>query len=380
MKNGNETAMICKKVLFIFLVSIVLPSSLTAQSHPDLGTMADFPMEDRVWLAAALGEISINPSIKLESKILGKIEWRAKTGEIVSEDQVICLADSKKLELSSSEVTLKQDKYPNSTKDIHDSNQEKKKALRTSIIAFEAKIAEMTLTVTESKLLGQNFAKRLIKERADIQKELTASQSKLDSNYFEIGVQNEIRALDLELEKAQHENQELRRISEIRAPTLGRLSILSDDVVKPDSIIGEITKDGIAEARIELNDLRLRNVVAEELAIELTGDDGRVYRGTYLKTLQEQSVARNARIVVFTIDPASKDQAIPEDLRGIRMLQIKRLLKKPGRIVPKSHLIFKFPEEISKIGWASFIEKRWDGSKVVYVGPRELAILGPDEH
>ncbi len=380
INNGEKDhVMIYRKFPYFILACFVLQSPVEAQTHPDLGALADFPKQDRVWLGAAIGEIAINPFVKIEVKTLGTLDWRVKTGEIVKEDQIICLTDSKKIELSARELDLKKNKYQNSLKDIQAAIQDKKKALQTSIAEIEVQIAGMTLTETENKLLGSNFAKRLNAERAGIQQELEISRNKLDSDYFDVAIQNETRALDLEIEKAEYEHEQLQRNSEIRAPASGRISIETNEILKPDSLAARIIKDGTAEARLELTDPRLRNAIAEELAIQITGEDGRAYQGTYFETLSEQSMARNARIIIFSINPPASDQAIPESLNGTRMLQIQKALPKPGRIVPKADLIFKFPEEINKNGWAQFIEKRWVGSKVTYVGPRDLVILKPDE-
>lgn len=371
--------MIYRRFLHLILVSFFPLYSVRSQTHPDLGGLADFPKENRVWLGAAVGEIAINPSVNIEIKSLGTLEWRVKTGDVVKEDQIICLTDSKKIELSASELALKKNKYQNSLKDILATIQDKKKALQTSIAELEVKIAGMTLTETENRLLGSNFAKRLNSEREEMVKELEISRSKLDSDYFEIAAQNETRALELEIEKAEYEHEQLQKNSEIRAPTLGRISIGVTEVLKPDSDVAKIVKDGTAEARLELTDPRLRNAIAEELAIQFIGEDGRAYQGTYLKTLDEQSMTRLGRIIIFSVIPPSDDKVIPETLSGTRMLQIQKALPKPGHIVPKADLIFKFPEEINKNGWARFIEKRWVGSRVTYVGPRDLVILNSNE-
>jgi hypothetical protein len=345
-----------------------------AQQHPDLGAPGDYPEAAEVWLGALVGEVAVNPEFPIEVNTPGDLQWRVGDGAQVAEDQVIGLIGARKLELSEREVQLKRNRYRNAAADIEQTNLDQKKTLQNSIRELEQKLSRMSLTKTELELLGSEFAQRLAKERTELDEELQRSRARLESDYFEQAETADRHALDLELEHAEVDHEELRRNSEVLAPTAGRIKIEWRDEIRGATVIGKIIKEGLAEVRLEMADVRLQSIPGAELVIEISGDDGRIHRGGYLRTLEERSLARNARILVFGVDQPDGAGQVPASLAGSRMIRLYRKLARPGRIVPKSDLIFRFPQEISAAGWAGFIEKRWPGIKVTYVAPKVVVV------
>lgn len=355
-------------------------ASLHAQTHPDLGAISDYPTGSEVWLGSIVGEVTVSPEFPIEVSVQGPVEWKAADGETVAQDQVVCLTGARKIELTEQDLQLKKDRYQNALIDLEWSNRDKKKTLESTIREHEQKLSQMKLTPTEKSLLGDEFAQRLAVERTKLLDELERAQEKLRGDYFNQDLLNERMALDLEIEKSEHDLWELLRASEVRAAVSGKLVIESREMFRQDSPIGRIVKDNEAEARVELADPRLRDIPGKQLAIEILGEDGRTYRGTYSRLFERTSLDRNARIVIFQIQAKDEATGIPQSLSGNRMTRILRILPEPGHIVPKNKLIFQFPEEIHKDGWAAFIETRWPGVKVSYVGPKELVIIPAHEN
>lgn len=365
----------------ISLAVCTLTTALPAQTHPDLGFVGDYPLGSEVWLGSIVGNVSVNPSFPVEVSVPGLIEWKIVSGGDVAKDQVIGLSDATKLALSSRELELKKSRYSNALMDLEWASFDKRRSLQNSIKDLVEKRSRMELTKGEMDILGQKFAQRLKDESAELQKELKRLELKLESRYFDQGAADDRIALDLEIERAEHDHRELLRSSEISAITAGKLVIESNEMmIRQDTPVARIIKQGQAEARLELADLRLRNLPGEQLAVEIIGEDGRNYRGSYSRILEQRSLDRDARIAIFEIQRQSPDDPIPENLSGARMMRIHRLLPAPGRIIPKKDLVFKFPKEISDRGWAAFIESRWPGTKVTFVGPKDLVVTLPDEN
>lgn len=347
-----------------------------------LGRLADFPEASEVWLGSLVGEISVNPSFPVEVNIPGVFRWKVTDGQKVEADEVLGISDAEKVDLSADNLRLKQDRYRNSLLDIELTNAEKRKSLLNGILEMEQRLAKMTLTRSERELLGAAFEKRLAKERAELEEELDHSRSKLTGDYFEVTEATEGRALELDMKRSAVENRELLRNSEVLAPQSGTVVIepTANEPIRKPTVVGHIVKEGLAEATVELADTRLRNLSGRDLVIKVSGEDGRIYRGGFLRELARRSMDRNARILVFGIEPDDTATAVPASLAGSRMVRVFRRLPVPGRIVPKKDLLYRFPKEIEADGWAGFIEKRWPGVKVTYVAPRELVVNTADEN
>jgi hypothetical protein len=353
---------------------------LHGQSHPDIGRFEEYPMVSRVWLGSLVGEVRVNPEFSIEVVVPGKFQWMVEDGQPVAEGDVIGIAAVEKIDLLKRELELKESRFGNALIDLELANSEKRQTLVRNIDEMEEKLARMTLTETERRLLGAQFAQRLTKERATLEKELKSSRDRLDSDYFELAAAAERKALDLEIERARLDYEDLRRSSEVLAPTEGKLAIEVRDPIRKSTVVGSVIKDGLAEVRLEVADVHLRNVPGEELVIEVNGEDGRTYRGAYLRVLEETSLDRNAKIMVFDVRGADERTPVPPALDGSRMIRVFRTLAKPGRGVPKKDLVFKFPKEIDSEGWAEFFEKRWPGVRVTYVAPREIIVNPANEN
>lgn len=359
---------------------VLLGNPLVAQTHPDLGKFTDYPVAAEVWIGSLLGSVSVNPEFPIEENNPGEFIWKVADGQQVTEKQVIGLTAARAVELSARDLELKKDRYRNAVTDIEFAVAEKKRTLVNSIRELEDKLARMTMTKAELELLGRGFEARLAKERAEVESDLKQSRAKLTGDYFDQDTLNERRTLDLDLAHAEFDHQELLRSSEILAPTSGKVMIDTHDAIRKVTTIGRIMKEGLAEVRLEMTDVRVRNIPSEDLEIEIFSDDGRSYRGKYLRTLDEKTRDQNARILIFEVQRSKDNAAVPDKLNGSRMLRVYRLLEKPGRIVPKNDLVFKFPQEISSGGWAAFIEKRWSGVKVTYVAPKVLVVNSAHEN
>lgn len=344
------------------------------QSHPDIGKLENFPLASRFWLASLVGEVCVNPEFPIEVGLPGTIKWKVENGQVVSEGAVLAIAATEKLDFSERQLALKQSRYGNELMDIELSNTEKRQTLVRSIDELEEKLAKMNLTESERKLLGEKFAQRLSKERAIVEKELKASREKLESDYFELSVIANRDALDLEVQRAKLDYEDLLRSSEVLSPVAGQLVIEVQAPIRKSTIVGRVVKQGFAEVQLEAADVHLRNSPAEELVIELRGDDGQIYHGKFLRFLEKTTMDRNAKIMVFDVQSGNEQKSVPQTLAGSRMIRVFRTLSKSGRVIPKADLLFKYPKEIESDGWASFFESRWAGIRVTHVAPRDIIV------
>jgi hypothetical protein len=351
-----------------------------AQHHPDLGSLAEFPVASEVWLGSLVGDVEVDPEFPVEVSQPGKLDWKVADGQQVAKNEVVAIIGAEKLKLSERDLELKKNRYRNSVMDIEQSVMENSRALGRTIEEMEERLTRMSLTEGEHRLLGAEFVERLSKERADLEKEIKRLQDKLDGDYFELAEAADRRALDLEIDRADLDHRELLRSSEVLAPVAGRIFIDVADSIREATVIGRIIKTGLAEARLELADSYLRNIPGKELSIEVSGDDSRIFRGGFLRVLDQRALDRNAKIMVFDVRSPDPDGAVPVALSGSRMIRVFRILDRPHRIVPKKDLIFRFPKEIEAEGWAVFIEKRWPGVKVVSVAPRDIVVRPADEN
>jgi hypothetical protein len=368
--NGNK---FMRSAILIFWFS--LTALLHSQQHPDLGNVTDYPVDSRVWLGSLVGQIIVNPEFPIEVSTLGRFEWKVEDGERVEEGAVVGLAGADKINLSQLDLEIKKVRYDNSLVDLELSNAEKRHALAKAIEDMEAKISKMSLTEGERGLLGEGFAKKLALERETLEVEIKRAQERLVGNYFDLAENAGRRALDLEIERAEHEIRELLRSSEILAPAAGRLAIDVRENLRKAGVVGRIVRDGVAEAQLEISDYQMRHFSGKELVIEVSGEDGRPYTGKYARDLERRSMNDNAKIMVFEILKHKDQEAVPASVSGSRMIRIFKSLEKPGRILPKKDLLHRFPKEIDKEGWAAFVRKRWPGVEISYVGPRDIVVI-----
>ncbi len=352
----------------------------SGQSHPDLGSLQDFPVSEEVWLASAVGDVTVSPELKIETSLLGPVEWQVPDGSEVEKDQILCFTSSEKITLSERELALKRSKLGNTIRDLEISFADREEALRTSTQEVGEKLLELQLTPTEQDLLGDAFVNRIKKERKLLENQLERMNAKLNSEYFEVGLADEKTASQLDIDNAEFAHKDLTRNSEIRAEVGGRLKIFLEKVVTRDTTIGVIVQDEIAEGLLEMSDPRIRNVPSELLRVTIGGDDGRIYRGVYERTVTENAMMRGVPVFVFKIEAGEDGEAIPDSLNGSRMFRVHRKLGVSGHLVPKADLLFQHPDEINDEGWSAFITKRWPDTELVFVGPKHLVVRGIDEN
>lgn len=364
---------------FGLVASCLVGQFLWAQSHPDLGNLEDFPVADEVWLASAMGDVMVNPESEIETSQLGKVDWQVPDGAEVEKDQVLALLASERITLSERDLALKKSRLKNSLLDLEISTADRRAALRASAQETGEKLLELQLTTTEKELLGSEFVERIGREKKLLEEQLERANAKLEGDYFEDGLADEKTALQLEIDNAEFGHEDLIRSSEIRAEVSGRLQIYEDEVVMRESKIGVIVQNEIAEALLEMSDPRIRNIPAELLRVSIGGEDGKVYRGGYVRTATENPLLRAVPVFVFKIEASEEGEAIPDSLNGSRMFRIHRKLSRPGHIVPKGDLLFKHPDEINEDGWAAFIGKRWEGTELLFSGPKHLVVGLSDE-
>lgn len=351
-----------------------------AQSHADLGKLEDYPMVSRAWLGSLVGDVQVDPEFPLELSAATSIVWKVEDGTTVAADQVIAEVNVEKLQLTKSKLELKKVKRSNELRDLEIKNVENRKALKKQIDELESLLSQMKLTDTEAQILGKKFSERMEKERKLTEEERDRLKQKLESNYFEVAHDAERENLDLEIKQAELDYEELLRNSEILAPEAGRLEIDVREPFRKTTVVGKIIQEGSAEVVLEMADVRINNLKSSELEIEMNGQDGKMYVGSYLRTLEQTSVRGNEKILVFDLKGKQEGQAVRKELHGRNMIRVYRRLEKPAYSVPKQDLVFRFPKEIDSEGWAAFFEKRWSGIQVSYVAPREVIIQARNEN
>lgn len=362
-----------KPALPIFVLLACLPVMRAAPGDGP-GKLEDYPVKDRVWLASAVGEVTVNPEYPVEISALGELKWLVKSGQRVEKDVAICLTAAKKIDLSARDLALTTSRYPNSRRDLDASNRDQVKALKTSLEEANLKLEELNLTATEEALVGENVLKALVKERETLREEVRLMEEKLQSDYFTRALADARTGLQLELDQARQGHDELLRGATVRAEIGGTLEILGNEVLQADSLVAKIIQSDLAEVRLEVTDPRLLNVPPEELAVQFSGDEGRVHEGRFSRVERTPAFTRQTRILIFTLEKNKDEEELPASLSGIRMLRIERILKERGHLVPKQDFLFQFPEEINEKGWAAFIENRWPEARLSYVGPTHLVV------
>ncbi len=364
--------------IFPLLPAVVLLCAggvpLGAQTHPDLGSLADYPVDSKVWLGSIVGEVLVDPEIEIEVAKPGEFNWRVAEGDTVEENDVLGTSGATKIDLSERQLALQRNRHRHSLLDLEWATEEKRRALRVGIRELEDRLTKLELTGTERELLGDNFAERLLLERKEIEAELERSREKLGSDYFDEMLRLDRQTLDLDLERAEEDHRELIRTSEQLASASGVVRIDSREPVRSPTVMGRIIRKGIAEVTVELLDPRLRSTPGAELEVEVRGDDQLNYRGTFLREMQERSFNSNARLVVFEIAAREDQDAVPASLAGSRMVRVSRVLPEPGHQIPKDDLVFKFPKEITEIGWTEFIRKRWPDVRIIHIASRVVVV------
>lgn len=348
-------------------------SSLGLANEDLIQPLDSYPKASRVWLGATVGKVQVNPSTPIEYSRPGEIVWEVENNAELVEDQVIAVTGYEKVVLSEEQLALKENRRSHEVTDIEWATDEQIRNLRQGLGEQQEALDQLTLTGTERQLLGENFETRLADERKLLSEQIAKLQGRLDSGYFEELEKLDIEAVDLELKTARQEHDELVRTSEVKSPTAGRLEILFRGIISKNTVIAEVVKEGLAEAEVELSDPRLRSIAGEELVADIVGDDGRTYAAKYLKEAEQQSFNQSARTVVFEVEDPEGENVSPA-LDGSRLLTIYRKMEEQGYLVPKSPLVFAFPDEIGQIGWAGFVEKHWPGSRIIYLGPKEILI------
>ncbi len=206
-------------------------------------------------------------------------------------------------------------------------------------------------------------------------------EGRLEGGYFDQQLADEQTALNLELDRALQAHEELVRGSRILSPSDGRLEILISEPLKVEQEIARVRLEGRGEVLVQAIGQAFGNIPLNELVIETQGEDGKIYTGEYLRTMGEKLFERTDAALVFSLQ--GEDAVLEEEVAGRRLCRIYRKLVESGRIVPKEKLLFEHPEEITRDGWAKFIQTRWPGTKLVSVGPRDLVVRkaeGGDEN
>ncbi len=371
-----------RRTIALWLVTaIVAWPTATAQQEADPDALLeDFPVASRVWLGAIVGEVSVDPVTPIDLNRPGELVWQVEDGAPVEEGDVVALTGHQKITLSASQLRIQQSRRRHDIQDITWATEEKVRGLKNSIAEQEQYLEKLSLTRTERELLGVKFEERLADERAEAESQLKKMRDRLEGDYFDELDRLEKESIDLELQAAEQDHEDLIRNSEVLAPATGSLRILHRGNISRAKLLGEIVKTGLAEAELELSDPRLRSVPGEELEVEILGDDGLAYPGFYLREAEKQGFGQNTRTVVMEIYPAEEGAEVPPTLEGSRMITIFRTLPEPGHLVPKAPLVFSNPEEIGRDGWNRFVTKRWPDSRIIYIGPREIVIAKAGEN
>ncbi len=371
--NGSGTEIVGKKMKFpcvCLIVAVSLP--LWGQSHPDLGNFEDYREESRIWLATLAGEAVVNPVFPILATEVATPKWEVPDGALVKEDDVLGFRGADKIDLSLRDIELRKSRYANDLSDLEWTNRDNRKALAASIVEMELKIEALVMTPKERELLGGEFEKKLKLEQEKIGEELALMKTRLEGSYYDQALKDERTALNLDLDKAVQAHDELVKESRILSPSDGRFEILVSEPLKVEQEIGQVRLEGRGELRVEASGQAFGSIPLDELVIETQADDGKIYRGKYLRTQGEKLFERADAVLVFSL--RGDEEKLPDEVAGRRMCRIYRTLEEPGRIVPKEKLLFEHPDEIVKDGWAKFVESRWPGTKLVSVGPRDLVI------
>ena len=362
------------RVLYFFLlVGFFQPLSA------EIKALGEFPKGDKLWLSTAVGEVAINPEIELFSAVVGDLDWKARDGELVQKDQVLFVSNSEKIELSLRDIELKEMQYTNSVIDITNGIQTEKSATIATRKELLSTIASMEMTKTERELLGEEFERKLQAEREELRQEVSSLSTKIDSDYYTRSQALQITALDLELDKMRFAHEQLIQELEVKAKTSGRLKV---DLIQTDnlnSVVGRIQKEGSYEALIAISDRLILNTEEKDLAIEVRGDDGAIFLGKFDRVADEQVIGGSQVGYVFSLFSADdKEGVVPKKLSGSKMIRIFKTFPEEGFLVSKEPILMQYPDEIREKGWANFVAKRLPGGNLVFIGPRELFVLGTE--
>ncbi|MGD7651728.1 MAG: hypothetical protein ACQCXQ_00840 [Verrucomicrobiales bacterium] len=369
-----------RRVFQMVMAMMVVVLGADAQEHPDLGNFESFKERESIWMGSMIGEVSVDPEVELQAVLAGEIEWKVEDGAEVAEGDVVAICGVEKLRLSERDLNIRRARFRNDMLDCEQSNRESRKSLVGAMREAEDRLASMVMTKGERELLGGEFEQRLEKERSELREQIARHREKLDGDYFEVALASAKQALQLDLDRAEADYRDMMRRSEMLAPVDGVVHVRERGTLRSVGPVGAVERRGVAELVVEITNPELRSMEGELLEATVRGTDGRWYSAEYQEVLENEMIAGNTRRMSFAIHPTDDVERVPKLLSGKRGVRIYRRLDEPGRVVPKADLLFRFPEEIRENGWAGFVESRWSGVRVVYVGPRDLVVKRVDEN
>lgn len=335
--------------------------------------LASFPLSDRVWLGAFGGEVEVNPRSELLASRAGEIEWLEADGVEVKEGAAVALVGAQQIRQSADQLALDEAALPLKLKAAEWSHGDKVAGLERQMEELEGRIAKLSLSPKERKLLGEDLARRLAAERLKLEGNLVTMREKLDPVFLAEDLGVEQRQLQQDFERARTEHADLIRSLEIPAPHDGVLHILKSGDVRSNELIGSVERRGKASVTLQLFDPELRSEEPETLAITVASPTGEMLPGSFSKVERVPGARLGPAIYHFTLDE-NPDAPLREEISGERMVTIYKLIGTKARIIPKAGFLFSHPAEIQKKGWAGFLSGVWPDARIIYVGPRAIAL------
>lgn len=357
----------------IFALSLALISASSLLAAPPPQTLESYPSREVVWLGSFAGQVAVNPLTDLPATRPGEIEWKVADGANVQEGASLAVCGAAQIAQAERQLALDEANLPLKLRETEWTHREKVSASERQLEEMGNQLQKLDLSKDEKELLGPELAKRVVTEKQQLTSEIAKLKERLnpESAAEELRIAQE--QLRLDIEKARLEQLETIRSFEIVAPHAGILHIGLSGYIRGSEIVGTLENRGKASVTLQIADPEVLNEKPELLQVSVVDPRGKSHFGNFSHIEKGSTIRMGFVIYYFTLEPEPA-APLPDDLTGERLITLSRKLERKAFIVPKTDFLFQNTEEVQRLGWSAFIQQRWPGARIFFVGPRSLAI------
>ncbi len=355
----------------VYLLGIAASSGIAAAATPTL--LADYPQMEVVWLGSFSGKVAVNPLTDLVTTRAGEIEWKVADGASLTEATSLAICGASQINQSAKALALEEANLPLKLRDAEKSHREKRATEETQLEDLKNQLQKLDLSSEENELLGPELAKRVTSGKQKLRREIENLKEYLNPALAADELRLAKEKINLDVEKLRLEQFESIRSFEIAAPHAGILRISRTGYIRASEIVGTLENKGVATITLQIVDPEILNENPELLEASVTDPRGKDYIAKFSHIEKNSTIRVGFLIYHFKLE-ARPDFELPSDLTGERLVVLSRKLERKAYILPKIDFLFENTAEVQQLGWPAFVEKRFPGSKIFFVGPRSLAI------
>ena len=194
---------------------------------------------------------------------------------------------------------------------------------------------------------------------------------------------SELAVAETELKESEVELAAKKASHEMRAPFAGELLWnLSSSRSDPDhnvaagELVAVIRQTDAIECEVRMQDSRWLVLPTESLVLALPSPRGGKVSAPFCRSRLREEQQQDAIYYVFQIP---QDEGAEFKAGGNALLpgELRRILSREARIVPKIELLRAYPDAFGRADWAGGVERIWPGAQVEALGNAFVAILDP---